>query len=115
MVAAGLPKEKPPPAGVLFAGVPKLKDPVGLEVACVAVPKVKPPPEAAGVEPVIPKPVPETAAVVFCAPKAKPVEACPKLNPPLILNITLPKTTNVQNGHFLAAPRRCFWRVTNTS
>lgn len=31
--AAGVPKEKPPPAAVLFAGVPKLKEPAGLEAA----------------------------------------------------------------------------------
>lgn len=30
-------------------------------------------------------------------------------------NKTIPKTANLQNGHFLAEPRRCFWRVTNTS
>lgn len=50
----------------------------------MAVPKVKPPPEAAGVEFVSAKPVPGAGVVVFGVPKEKPVEACPKLNPPLI-------------------------------
>lgn len=63
MVAAG--KEKPPPDAVLFAGVPKLKEPVAFGAAWVALPKVNPPPEAAGVELVIPKFVPVTAAVAF--------------------------------------------------
>lgn len=59
-VLAGVPKENPPPAAVLFAGVPKLKVPVVLALVWVGVPKVKPPPPAAaaaGVEPVSPKPV----------------------------------------------------------
>lgn len=63
--AAGVPKEKPPPDAVLFAGVPKLKEPAGLGAAWGAVPKEKPPPEAAGVELVIPKVVPAAAGVVF--------------------------------------------------
>lgn len=83
-VPVGLPKEKPPPAAVLFAGVPKLKPPVALVLPWGVVPKANPPTEAAGVELVSPKPVLE--AVVFGVPKAKPVlPACPKLNPPLIL------------------------------
>lgn len=61
----GVPNEKPPPAAVLFAGVPKLKPPVALELGWVGVPKVKPPPEAAGAELVSPKPVAEAAVVVF--------------------------------------------------
>lgn len=61
----GVPKENPPPPAVLFAGVPKLKPPVGLVLGCVEVPKVKPPPEAAGVELVKLKPVLGAAAVVF--------------------------------------------------
>lgn len=40
----------------------------------MAAPKENPPPEAAGVELVIPKFVPVTVAVVFCVPKEKPVE-----------------------------------------
>lgn len=86
--AAGVPKEKPPPPPVvvLFAWLPKLKEPVEFEAAGAAEPKVNPPPGAAAVELVIPKLVPVTAAVVFCAPKEKPVGACPKLNPPLIPN-----------------------------
>lgn len=70
---------------MLFAGAPKLKEPVGLAAAGVDVPKVKPPPAGAGVELVSPKAVAgAAAAVVFVAPKVKPVEACPKLNPPLM-------------------------------
>lgn len=65
-VLAGVPKENPPPAAALFAGVPKLKAPVVFALVWVAVPKVNPPPPppppaaaaaAAGVEPVSPKPV----------------------------------------------------------
>lgn len=61
-VLAGVPKENPPPAALLFAGVPKLKVPVVLALVWVGVPKLKPPPPppaaaAAGVEPVSPKPV----------------------------------------------------------
>lgn len=63
-MVAGVPKERPPPAAVLFAGVPKLNPPVGLALA-IGVPKVKPPPEGAGVEPVRLKPVAGAAAVVF--------------------------------------------------
>lgn len=83
----GVPKEKPPPpAAALFAGVPKLKVPVGLVAVWVVwVPKVKPPPEGAGVEPASPKPVAGAAAVGFGVPNVKPEEGCPKLNPPLIL------------------------------
>lgn len=33
VAGVGVPKEKPPAGAVLFAGVPKLKDPVGLDVA----------------------------------------------------------------------------------
>lgn len=72
--AAGVPNEKPPPDAVVFAWVPKLKEPVELGAAWVAAPKENPPPEAAGVELVIPKFVPVTGAVVFCVPKEKPVE-----------------------------------------
>lgn len=34
-VVVGVPKEKPPPAAVLLAGVPKLNPPVGLVLAWV--------------------------------------------------------------------------------
>lgn len=61
-VAAGVPKENPPPDTVLFAGVPKPKEFVA---PCVPVPKEKPPPGAAGVELVIPKVEPVAVAVVF--------------------------------------------------
>lgn len=73
------------PAWVLFTGVAKLNGPpgVGVLVAWVGVPKVKPPPEAAGAEPGSPKLV--AGAAGFCPPKVKPPEGCPKLNPPLIL------------------------------
>lgn len=48
-------------------------------------PKEKPPPGAVGAALAFPKPVPG-AAVVFGAPKLYPVlDACPKLNPPLIV------------------------------
>lgn len=74
--AVGVPKEKPPPAAVLFAGVPKLKELGGLGVAwVVAVPNVKLPPVASGMALVIAKPVLGAAAVGFCAAKEKPVEA----------------------------------------
>lgn len=105
-----VPNEKPPPAAVLFAGVPKLKAPVALVVAWVAVPNVKPPPEAAGVELASPNTAVGAAAVVFWAPKVKPPVLCPKLNPPLILftgrikksKVFLLQPGNLQNGHFLS-------------
>lgn len=121
-VVVGAPKEKPPPAAVDFAGVPKLKPPVGLVVLWVWMdePKVKPPPVAAGVDVVSPKPVVGAGAeaVVFCVPKVKPEEGCPKVKAPLIFSlkikkITLLKSTNAQNGYFLAESFS-FWRVTNT-
>lgn len=88
-VVAGVPKEKPPPAGAAFAWVPKLNEPAGLAAAGVEVPNANPPPVAAGVEVLIPKPVAGAAAAVgFWAPKEKPVEACPKLNPPLMFSFT---------------------------
>lgn len=65
-MAAGVPKENPPPDIVLFGAVPKLKEFVapGAPMA-VGVPKETPAPGAAGVEFVIPKVVPVAAAVVF--------------------------------------------------
>lgn len=88
-VVVGAPKEKPPPAAVDFAGVPKLKPPEGLVVLWVWMdePKVKPPP-VAGVDVVSPKPVVGAGAeaVVFCVPKVKPEEGCPKVNGPLIFS-----------------------------
>lgn len=96
-VVVGAPKEKPPPAVVDFAGVPKLKPPVGLVVLWVWMdePKVKPPPVAAGVDVVSPKPVvgagAGAGAVVFCVPKVKPEEGCPKVKAPLIFSLKIKK------------------------
>lgn len=67
-MVVGVPNEKPPAAAVLLAGVPKLKVPVGLVLAWVEVPKVKPPPPppaAAGVELASPKPAVGAAVVGF--------------------------------------------------
>lgn len=91
-----LPKEKPVPAAVLLAGVPKLNEPPGLGLVWPAVPKLKPPPVAAGAELVRVKPPAEAVAVVFWA-WNKP-EGWPKLNPPLIVSLA------GQNGHFLGEP-----------
>lgn len=96
-VVVGAPKAKPPPAAVDFAGVPKLKPPVGLVVLWVWMdePKVKPPPVAAGVDVVSPKPVVGAGAgaeaVVFCVPKVKPEEGCPKVKAPLIFSLKIKK------------------------
>lgn len=97
------------PAWVLFVGVAKLKGPpgVGVLVAWVGVPKVKPLPEAAGAEPGSPKPV--VGAGGFCPPNVKPVEACPKLNPLILVPsqfYQLPTPNEAQNGLSLLAGRK---------
>lgn len=102
---------RPPPAAVLFAGVPKLKP--ALALVWFGVPKVKPPPAGAGVELARPKPVAGAAAAAgFWAPKEKPPEGLPKLNPPLILasesyRRTFKMVTFQSEPHELLAGHKC--------